>query len=134
MIYKAAKLITGELVAFTTDQEITSNVLNAQKYIDIVNPVAFYSFRFLEDGKLSEVVGMQPWVPIAPTATTEEVYPLSVQSIVTITDMDPRAIISYEEYISRQSEAEDMEYGEEEEEEFDEEVFNVDEQISKLYH
>jgi hypothetical protein len=133
MIYKAAKLVTGELVAFTTDQEITSNVLNAQKYIDIVNPVAFYSFRFLEDGKLSEVVGMQPWVPIAPSVTTEEVYPLSVQSIVTITDMDPRAIISYEEYISRQSEDEDMEYGEEEEE-FDEEVFNVDEQISKLYH
>jgi hypothetical protein len=134
MIYKTAKLVTGELVAFTTDQEITSNVLNAQKYIDIVNPVAFYSFRFLEDGKLSEVVGMQPWVPIAPSVTTEEVYLLSVQSIVTITDMDPRAIISYEEYISRQSEPEDMEYGEEEEEEFDEEVYNVDEQITKLYH
>ena len=132
MNYKAAKLVTGELVAFTTDQEITSTVLNKQRYIDIINPVAFYSFRFLEDGKLSEVVGMQPWVPIA--TAEEEIYPLSVQSIVTITDMDPRAIISYEEYISRQSDPEDMEYGEEGEEEFDEEVYNVDEQITKLYH
>jgi hypothetical protein len=131
MNYKAAKLITGELVAFTTDQEITSSMLNKQKYIDIANPVSFYSFRFLEDGKLSEVVGMQPWVPIA--TTDSDIYPLSVQSIITITDMDPRAIISYEEYISRQNEAEDMEYGDEEEE-FDEEVFNIDEQITKVYH
>lgn len=131
MNYKAAKLVTGEMLAFTTDQEITSTVLNKQRYIDIMNPVAFYSFRFLEDGKLSEVVGMQPWIPIAPGE--EEIYPLSVQSIVTITDMDPRAIVSYEEYISRQHEPDDTDYSDEEEE-FDEEVYNVDEQITKLYH
>lgn len=132
MNYKAAKLVTGELLAFTTDQEITSSILNKQKYIDIINPVAFYSFRFLEDGRLSEVVGMQPWVPIAPRE--EEIYPLSVQSIVTITDMDPRAIISYEEYISRSSEEAEPEELNEAEEEFDEEVFNMDELIPKTYH
>jgi len=88
--YKAAKLTTGELLAFTTEQEITSRQLNELRYIDIQNPVAFYSFRFLEDGKLNEVVGMQPWVPI----THDEHYPLAVQSIVTIADLDARASVA----------------------------------------
>jgi hypothetical protein len=133
MNYKAAKLVTGEMVAFTTAQEVNSNVLNKQKYIDIQNPVSFYSFRFLEDGRLSEVVGMQPWVPIA--TTDNETYPLLVQSIITITDMDPRAIVSYEEYISRQSDPETTadEY-DAMEEEYEEDIINMEDMIPKVYH
>jgi hypothetical protein len=128
--YKAAKLTTGELLAFTTEQEITSRQLNELRYIDIQNPVAFYSFRFLEDGKLNEVVGMQPWVPI----THDEHYPLAVQSIVTIADLDARAIASYEQYISGDGDPEQIEMDYAEGEDIEEELLMIGEFDTKILH
>lgn len=129
--YKAAKLTTGEMLAFKTEEEITSRYLNDCRYIDIQNPVAFYSFRFLEDGKLNEVVGMQPWVPI----TQDENYPLAVQSIVTIADLEPRAIASYEQYISTRIDEEiELDQGDAEEEEFEEELLMIGELDTKTLH
>jgi len=129
--YKAAKLTTGELLAFKTEQEITSKYLNESRYIDIQHPVAFYSFRFLEDGKLNEVVGMQPWVPI----THDEHYPLAVRSIITIADMDARAIASYEQYISNDMEETELDYNEGEEmEEMEEEIIMLGELDPNTLH
>jgi hypothetical protein len=128
--YKAAKLTTGELLAFTTEEEITSRALNEQRYIDIQNPVSFYSFRFLEDGRLGEVVGMQPWVPI----TLDERYPLAVQSIITIANMEPRAIASYEQFLSNGEDGGLEEIDVSDDEGMDEEMFMLGELDPKSLH
>ncbi len=128
--YKAARLTTGELLAFTTEEEITSRALSEQRYIDILNPVSFYSFRFLEDGRLGEVVGMQPWVPI----TLDEKYPLAVQSIITIANLEPRAIASYEQFLSNGEEGGLEEIDVSDDEGMDEEMFMLGELDPKSLH
>jgi hypothetical protein len=128
--YKAVKLTTGELLAFKTDEDITGRQLNDQRYINIQDPVSFYSFRFLEDGRLGEVVGMQPWVPI----TLDEKYPLAVHSIVTIANMEPRAIASYEQFLSNGEEGGLEEIDVSDDEGMDEEMFMLGELDPKTLH
>ena len=132
--FNAAKLATGELVAFTTDIEIGSKVLQSRDYIEIANPVVFYSHRFVEDGRLAEVIGMQPWIPIS----NSESFPLLVKSIVTISELDDKAATSYKEYLNRMNEDDylaSMDDGEEDmlDEELDLLEMNT-EHIGKIYH
>ena len=131
--FNAAKLATGELVAFTTDIEIGAKVLQTREYIDIANPVVFYSHRFVEDGRLAEVIGMQPWIPISAA----ESFPLQVKSIVTISELDAKAATSYMEYLNRMNDTDYLDSMEDTEDILEDEMDLLEmntEHIGKIYH
>jgi hypothetical protein len=94
--YKALKLKNGELMACSTDNDLTTQDVMASKFITVNNPVVFNSFKYLDsDGELVETISMMPMLPIGDTEKVE----LNADHIFSITAMLPAAAIRYESFL-----------------------------------
>ncbi len=96
MIYKSIKLISGETLACgldLTDDEFSSALLT-ETFVPVFKPVSFYSVKFNDDGEVSEVVGIQPWIPISK----DEYQKLAVSAIIGLADLDDKAVAGYQDF------------------------------------
>jgi hypothetical protein len=96
MIYKGIKLISGELVAcgIDVDEAGFEQALESETFITVNMPVSFYSVKFNEDGQVSEVVGIQPWIPISKAPDQK----LAASAIIGLSEMDDKAIDGYKDF------------------------------------
>ena len=94
--YKAVKLKNGELMACSTDHDITTQDVVLSKFITVNNPVVFNSFKYMDDeGELVETISMMPMMPIGDTEKIE----ISADHIFSITAMLPGAAMRYETFL-----------------------------------
>jgi hypothetical protein len=101
MIYKAIKLKTGELIACTSEKDITTRSLNENRFITVHNPVMFNSFKFVDDeGELVETISMTPLIPVSED--TE--YDISTDSIMSVASIRAHAVERYTAFLDHMME------------------------------
>lgn len=111
--YKALKLKNGELMACSTEQDITTKDALLAGLITVNNPVVFNSFKYLDqDGELVETISMMPMLPIGESQQVQ----LSADHIFSITEMQPAAALRYETF---------LEHLDEQQKDGDDELFDV---------
>jgi hypothetical protein len=94
--YKALKLKNGELMACSTDQDITTQDVVLSRFITVNNPVVFNSFKYMDnEGELVETISMMPMIPIGDTEKLE----ISADHIFSISTMLPGAAMRYETFL-----------------------------------
>lgn len=94
--YKALKLKNGELMACSTDQDITTQDVVISKFITVNNPVVFNSFKYLDnEGELVETISMMPMIPIGDTDKLQ----ISADHIFSVSTMSPGAAMRYETFL-----------------------------------
>jgi hypothetical protein len=101
MIYKAIKLKTGELIACSSEKDITTRSLNENRFITVHNPVMFNSFKFVdEDGELVETISMMPLIPVSED--TE--YDISTDCIMSVASIRAHAVDRYTAFLDHMME------------------------------
>ena len=101
MIYKAIKLKTGELIACSSEKDITTRSLNENRFITVHNPVMFNSFKFVDDeGELVETISMMPLIPVSED--TE--YDISTDCIMSVASIRAHAVDRYTAFLDHMME------------------------------
>lgn len=98
--YKLLKLVTGEDIICTTDNNLEK--LKANMAIQIIDPVIVKSVRYSRGRSIIESYILQPWLRFA----MESVYTIMTNNIVSIVDLDKKIVDVYKEFIQNEKNVE----------------------------